>query len=155
MSNQQRIDKWLWATRIFKTRSIAAEACKKGRVSIEGRTLKPSSMVTVGDTIQVRKPPITLTYQILALCNNRIGAKLTPEYLKNVTPSSEYDLLELHRLSGQAGRKKGTGRPTKKERRDLDQFIEAETSQVGDQGWLDDFDDFDEGEDWMVFWDED
>lgn len=111
-------------------------------------------MVTVGDTIQVRKPPITLTYQILALCNNRIGAKLTPEYLKNVTPSSEYDLLELHRLSGQAGRKKGTGRPTKKERRDLDQFIEAETSQVGDQGWLDDFDDFDEGEDWMVFWDE-
>lgn len=153
MSDQQRVDKWLWATRIFKTRSIAADACKKGRVSIDGRPLKPSAMVSKGDTIQVRKPPITLTYKILNLTNNRIGAKLVPEYLKNITPASEYELLELQRLTGQAGRRKGTGRPTKKERRDLDQFIQYEGAP---DDWLNDFDSDEEGsEDWMEFWDED
>ena len=97
MSEQQRIDKWLWATRVFKTRSIAADACKKGRVSISGRTLKPSSMIKVGDRIEVRKPPMTLSLEVLQLLNNRVGPKLVHIYQRNLTPQSEYDLWELHR----------------------------------------------------------
>ena len=128
MVNNQRIDKWLWATRIFKTRAIAAEACKKSRVSREGRTLKPAALVEVGDVIQVRKPPLTLTYKVKGLTNNRVGAKLVEEYLQNITPDSEYQILELQRISGYQGRQKGLGRPTKKERRDLEQFIELQTS---------------------------
>lgn len=128
MANQQRIDKWLWATRVFKTRSIAADACKKGRVMKGGRTLKPAAMIEVGDVIQVRKPPITLSFEVLGLVNNRVGAPLVEQYLRNVTPPSEYEILELQRISGYQGRAKGLGRPTKKERRDLEQFIHSEQS---------------------------
>lgn len=128
MANQQRIDKWLWATRVFKTRSIAADACKKGRVMKGGRTLKPAAMIEVGDVIQVRKPPITLSFEVLGLVNNRVGAPLVEQYLRNVTPPSEYEILELQRISGYQGRAKGFGRPTKKERRDLEQFIHSEQS---------------------------
>lgn len=128
MANQQRIDKWLWATRVFKTRSIAADACKKGRVMKGGRSLKPAAMIEVGDVIQVRKPPITLSFEVLGLVNNRVGAPLVEQYLRNVTPPSEYEILELQRISGYQGRAKGLGRPTKKERRDLEQFIHSEQS---------------------------
>ena len=84
--NEVRIDKWMWATRIFKTRSVAADACKKGRVMVGGVTVKPSRMVKVGDVIQVRKPPVTFPFKVLDLAENRMGAKLVLQYMENVTP---------------------------------------------------------------------
>lgn len=117
-----RIDKWLWAVRIFKTRTIAVEACKKGRVMIDNVTVKPSRNIHVGDVIQVRKPPITYSFKVLALSHNRMGAKLVPQFMENVTTPDQYELLELSKISGFVDRQRGTGRPTKKERRDLDQF---------------------------------
>ncbi|MDH8702346.1 ribosome-associated heat shock protein Hsp15 [Dysgonomonadaceae bacterium PH5-43] len=121
--NEARIDKWLWATRIFKTRSIAVEECKKNRVLINNTAVKPSRMIKVGDIIDVKKPPITYKYKVLALTTNRLGAKLVPEYLENITPEEQYEILELQKINGFINRAKGTGRPTKKERRDLDSFI--------------------------------
>ncbi len=119
-----RIDKWLWAVRLFKTRSLAIEACKKGRVFIQGTAIKPSRMIKVEDIIQIKRPPITYSFQVLALAEKRMGAKLVPEYMKDVTPESEYAILELSKVSGFVDRGRGMGRPTKKERRDLDDFIE-------------------------------
>ena len=81
-----RVDKWLWATRVFKTRSIATDACKKGRVTIKGVTVKPSHTVKIGDVIVVRKPPISYSFEVLGVIENRVGAKLVPEYLKKVSP---------------------------------------------------------------------
>ena len=78
--NEVRIDKWMWATRILKTRTIAAEACKKGRIMIGGVTIKPSRMIKVGDVIQVRKQPITFSFKVIGLIENRVGAKLVPNY---------------------------------------------------------------------------
>lgn len=124
--NEVRIDKWMWATRIFKTRTIAAEACKKGRVMIGGVNVKPSRMIKVGDVIQVRKPPITFSFKALALTERRMGAKLVPEYLENVTTPDQYEILEMNRISGFVNRSKGLGRPTKKDRRELEQFTEPE-----------------------------
>jgi len=123
MNNQARIDKWLWAARIFKTRSIAADACKNGRVSISGVNVKPSHMVKVGETVSVRKPPITYSFKILQTIEQRVGAKLIPEVYENVTTPDQYELLEMNRISGFVDRARGTGRPTKKERRALDAFI--------------------------------
>ena len=120
--NEVRIDKWMWATRIFKTRTIALEACKKNRVMINNLAVKPSRMVRVGDVIQVRKPPITYSFKVLGLTENRVGAKLVPNYLENSTPPEQYEILELQKISGFVDRARGTGRPTKKERRDLDEF---------------------------------
>ena len=127
-----RIDKWLWAVRIFKTRSIASDACKLGRVTIGGQKVKSSRTVRVGEVIEVRKPPITYSFKVLALAEQRMGAKLVPEYMENVTPQAQLDLLEMNRIAGFVGRAKGTGRPTKKDRRDLDEFTEPE--------YFDDFD---------------
>jgi len=120
--NEVRIDKWLWATRIFKTRTLAAEACKKNRIVIAGVNVKPSRMIKVGEVLQVRKPPITFSFKVLALTENRMGAKLVPQYLENITPPEQYELLEMNKISGFIDRAHGLGRPTKKERRDLDQF---------------------------------
>ena len=120
--NEVRIDKWMWATRIFKTRTIAAEACKKGRIMIGGVTIKPSRMIKVGDVIQVRKPPITFSFKVIGLIENRVGAKLVPNYLENVTTPDQYEILEMNRISGFVNRAKGLGRPTKKDRRELEQF---------------------------------
>lgn len=120
---EARIDKWLWASRIFKTRSIAADACKNGRVTIQGVTVKPSRMVKVGETVSVRKPPITYSFRILKTIEQRVGAKLLPEIYENVTAPEQYELLEMTRISGFVDRARGTGRPTKKERRSLDAFI--------------------------------
>ena len=128
-----RIDKWLWATRIFKTRSIATDACKKGRVTVSNMPVKPSRPLKVGEVIDVRKPPITYTFGVLGLIENRVGAKLVPEYLRNLTPKSQYDMLEMARISGFIDRQKGLGRPTKKEGRALAEFTDA---------MYDDFDDF-------------
>ena len=120
--NEVRIDKWMWATRIFKTRTIAVEACKKNRVMVNNSVIKPSRMIKVGDIIQVRKPPVTYSFKVLDLTANRIGAKLVPDYLENITPPEQYEILELNKISGFVDRVRGTGRPTKKDRRDLDQF---------------------------------
>ena len=123
-TNEARIDKWLWAARIFKTRTIAADACKNGRVSVNGVGVKPSRMVKVGDTVSVRKPPVTYSFQILKTIEQRVGAKLLPEIYENVTPQDQYDLLEMNRISGFVDRARGTGRPTKKERRAMDAFTD-------------------------------
>jgi ribosome-associated heat shock protein Hsp15 len=137
--NEARIDKWLWAARIFKTRTIAADACKNGRVAVNDVNVKPSRMVKVGDKISVRKPPVTYSFKILKTIEQRVGAKLLPEIYENVTPPDQYELLEMNRISGFVDRQRGTGRPTKKERRALDEF-------VGPSGFNDfdfDFDDDD------------
>ena len=120
---EARIDKWLWASRIFKTRSIAADACKNGRVTIGGVNVKPSRMVKVGETVSVRKTPITYSFRILKTIEQRVGAKLLPEIYENVTAPEQYELLEMTRISGFVDRARGTGRPTKKDRRSLDAFI--------------------------------
>ena len=120
---EAKIDKWLWAARIFKTRTIAADACKNGRVTIEGVNVKPSRMVKVGETVSVRKPPITYSFRILKTIEQRVGAKLLPEIYENVTAPEQYELLEMTRISGFVDRARGTGRPTKKDRRSLDAFI--------------------------------
>ena len=119
---EARIDKWLWAARIYKTRSMAAAACKKGQISLNGAQLKPSRTVRVGDIINVKKPPITFSFKIKQTIEKRVGAKLIPEILENVTPPEQYELLEMNRISGFIDRARGTGRPTKKERRSLDSF---------------------------------
>ncbi len=116
---------FLWAVRIFKTRSIAQDACRKGRVAINDVTAKPAKMVMAGDIISVRKPPVTLSFKVLQTTTNRMGAKLVPEYILNVTPPEQYELLEMKRMSGYVDRAQGLGRPTKRERRDLEQFLQA------------------------------
>jgi ribosome-associated heat shock protein Hsp15 len=121
---EARLDKWLWAARIFKTRTIAADACKNGRISIAGVKQKASKMIKEGDVIEVRKPPVTYSFKVLKTIQNRVGAKLVPEVLENVTPKEQLELLEMNRICGFVGRARGTGRPTKKERRDLDEFIQ-------------------------------
>ena len=117
--NEARIDKWMWAVRIFKTRTIAAEACKKGRISINGALAKAARTVNPGDVIQVRKPPVTYSFKVLQPIEKRVGAKLVAEMMENVTAPEQYELLEMSRVSGFVNRAKGTGRPTKKDRRSL------------------------------------
>lgn len=142
--SEVRIDKWLWAVRIFKTRTIATDACKKGRVTLAGGvTAKPSRMVKVGDIIDVRKPPVTYSFKVLGLVENRLGAKLVPEYMENVTPQSQLDMLDVIRVSGFIDRRKGLGRPTKKEGRELAEFTEQAFFSGDWEGW-DDADDDDE-----------
>ena len=140
--NEERIDKWLWCMRVFKTRTIATDACKKGRVTINGAGVKPSRPIKIGEIVEVRKPPITYTFKVLAIPNGRLGAKLVPEYLENLTPQSQYDLLEMSRISGFVDRSKGLGRPTKREGRELAKFREENSM---DSFFLD-WEDFDEEE---------
>lgn len=142
--SEARIDKWLWAARIFKTRTIAAEACKKGRISVNGSQVKPSRMVKPGEVIQVRKPPVTYSFKVLQAIEKRVGAKLVPEILENITTPDQYELLEMNRISGFVDRARGTGRPTKKERRSLDKFNEPEFLEDLDFDF--DFDEEDEEE---------
>ena len=136
-----RIDKWLWAVRVFKTRSLATDACKMNRVSINGQLTKPSRLVKEGDVISVRKPPIEYSFKVLRVLNNRVGAKLVPEYMENVTPKEQYDILELQRLSRFVDRAKGLGRPTKKDRRDMESFIEDMPAGMELFDWDKDWDD--------------
>lgn len=136
-----RIDKWLWAVRVFKTRSLATDACKMNRVSINGQLTKPSRLVKEGDVISVRKPPIEFSFKVLRVLNNRVGAKLVPEYMENVTPKEQYDILELQRLSRFVDRAKGLGRPTKKDRRDMESFIEDMPAGMELFDWDEDWDD--------------
>lgn len=121
---EARIDKWLWAARIFKTRSLAADACKNGRVMMGGMNVKPSRMIKEGDVIDVRKPPVTYSFRVLKCIEMRVGAKLLPEIYENITDPKQYEILEMSRISGFVDRARGTGRPTKKDRRQMDAFID-------------------------------
>ena len=147
---EARIDKWLWAARIFKTRTIAADACKNGRVMIDGVKLKPSRMVKEGDIIQVRKPPVTYSFKILKAIQNRVGAKMVPEVMENVTPQNQLDILEMNKIGGFLQRARGTGRPTKKERREIDELTVPEFF----ADFEDDFDDEDESTFFSDFFDD-
>ncbi len=146
MANEVRIDKWLWAVRIFKTRTIAADAIKMGRVSIGGQKVKASRNVKVGEIIDVKKPPITYSFKVLALSENRMGAKMVPGFMENVTKQEQLDLLQMNRISGFIDRAKGLGRPTKKDRRDMDDFSTPQYVDEFDFS-LEDLEEFDE-EDW-------
>lgn len=128
-----RVDKYLWAMRIYKTRSIATDACKCGRVKMNDMELKPSRVFHVGDVFTVRKGPITYTYRILQLWGNRLGAKMVPEYLQDITPKEQLELLELARYAAQSGRDRGTGRPTKKDRREIEQFFSDDYNYLLDE----------------------
>ena len=132
-----RIDKWLWAARIYKTRSIAADACKNGRITINGTNVKPSHVIKEGEVVSVRKPPVTYSFRVLKTIEQRVGAKLLPEIYENVTDPKQLELLEMSRISGFVDRARGTGRPTKKERRQIDAFVEPMTFGFDDEDWDD------------------
>lgn len=138
-----RVDKWLWAMRVFKTRTVATDACKKGRVTMGGAAVKPSRMLKEGDVVEVRKPPITYTFRVKQVTQNRLGARLVPEYLENLTPQAQYDLLEMTRISGFVDRRKGLGRPTKREGREMARFREDSYADTFFLDWEDDDDDED------------
>lgn len=143
MASEVRIDKWLWAMRLFKTRALATDACKKGRVIMNNSPVKPSKTVKVGDVVSVKKQPVLFSFKVLALTQNRVGAKLVPEYMQNVTSQDYLELWDLLKMDRANARAKGLGRPTKKERRALDGFVDDTPFFVDDQWCLDD-DDFDE-----------
>jgi len=125
MAEGTRIDKYLFAVRLYKTRSMASEECRKGKVTIGGMNVKPSRELKVGETIQLRRPPITRSFKVLALTESRMAAKLVPEFLVETTPASELEILEIQKNMSVYNRERGTGRPTKKERRDLDDFFDV------------------------------
>lgn len=119
----ERIDKLLWSVRLFKSRSAATEACRKGRVSADGVTVKPSHTVSEGCALTVRRPPATYTYLLTAIPPGRVGAKLVNQYISDLTPEEEKNKVTASRMSS-GYRPKGSGRPTKHERRELDDFLE-------------------------------
>jgi ribosome-associated heat shock protein Hsp15 len=124
MAESVRIDKWLWAVRVFKTRSQATEACKKGRVEIGNLPVKPSRDVHPGEVVKVRKPPITRSLKVLVLAEKRMSAKLTADYVEDVTPPEEFEIQDMQKQMNWNSRDRGAGRPTKKERRKLDDFFD-------------------------------
>lgn len=124
--------------RLFKTRSLAAEACKKGRVKMQGVELKPARTFRVGDVFTLRRPPIICTFKVLQLSENRLSASLVPAYLQDITTPDQLELLALARLAAKSGRDRGLGRPTKKDRREIETFFSDEYL---DNDFLDDSDD--------------
>lgn len=119
MEEPVRIDKWLWAVRLFKSRSIATEECKRGHIIIDGISVKPSRIPKVGDIIQVRKAPVTYSYKVIGILGKRVSAKLVLEYLEDITPPEVLEILEIRKQMSNFERDRGAGRPTKKERRDI------------------------------------
>jgi ribosome-associated heat shock protein Hsp15 len=119
-----RIDKFLWSVRIYKTRSIASEACRRGRITISNIQVKPSRYVLKDEIINVRKLPVIYTYRIIQPVENRVSAKLVSNYIQDLTPDEEKIKFDIRRAGFSNYREKGTGRPTKKERRNLDSFID-------------------------------
>lgn len=119
---EERIDKFLWSVRLYKSRSIATEECKKGRIIVGGQPVKPSHMITPGATLTVRKPPVTWSYNVIALPVSRIGAPLVSTYITDVTPQEEKDKLTAGKAVN-GFRPRGSGRPTKRERRELEDFM--------------------------------
>lgn len=118
-----RIDKWLWAVRLFKTRSLAAEAVASGKVRVSDEPVKPAFHITVGKVVKVRRGLVTYQYQVTGLLDKRVGAPLAAQYYTDITPPEELDKLDINKSLPTAFREKGSGRPTKKERRDLDDWM--------------------------------
>lgn len=121
--SEARIDKWLWAARLFKTRSIATSACKNNRITINQTSAKPGRMVKPGDIVSVRKPPITYNLKVLKAAEQRVGAKLVSEIYQDQIPLEQYEILKMNKISGFVDRARGTGRPTKKDRRAMEAFV--------------------------------
>lgn len=121
MMESMRIDKWLWAVRLFKTRSLATASCKAGVVKIGDRRAKPANVVSPGDTVYVTKEGVQRTLIVVALLDKRVGAELVPEYMEDKTPQSEWDRVRDNRNLGK--REPGSGRPTKRDRREMDRFF--------------------------------
>ena len=122
MADELRIDKWLWAVRIFKTRTMAGDACRAGKVKMDGIAVKPSRALKPGDVIIVSIGPLTRTIQVKALIHNRVSAKLVPDSLEDLTPPEEYERIKFMNELNSERRDRGTGRPTKKERRTIDRL---------------------------------
>lgn len=123
-NNPIRIDKFLWSVRIFKTRSTASEECKKGRIIINNVQVKPSRTISKGEIIIVKKLPVVFTYRVIEPIEKRVSAKLALNFIEDLTPEEEISKLNLKHSGINTFREKGTGRPTKKERRNLDRFID-------------------------------
>ena len=117
-----RIDKWLWAVRLYKTRSLASKACQNNQISIGNVYVKPSHTLKIGDIVKVKRPPIVRSYEVLGLLAQRESAKVVVDFVKDITPQSELQKLEDIKMIFTVRRDKGSGRPTKKERRDLEEF---------------------------------
>lgn len=154
MAEETRIDKYLWAIRVYKTRSEATDACRGGKIRLNGADVKPSRTVKAGDEITVRKGAVTYTYKVLSPLDKRQGAKLVPQYAENLTPQSELDKLRAPVETFFLKRDRGTGRPTKKERRQMDSLWDSLDFDIPDDvasrlasesGLSDDF--FDDSED--------
>ena len=122
MDKSVRIDKWLWCVRLYKTRTLSAEACSGGKVTIDDVNVKPSRAVKVGDIIKVHQPPLWRTVKVVDILENRVGAKVVPQYMEDLTPQEEYDKVEFVRMMNMERRDPGTGRLTKKERREIDRL---------------------------------
>lgn len=122
MTEVARIDKWLWSVRLFKTRSQATEACRSGKITIDDQSMKPSREARIGDIIVIRQGPLTKTVQVKELLKSRVGAKLVPDYMVDLTPEEEYTKLQMMREVNFEIRDRGIGRPTKKERRIIDRL---------------------------------
>lgn len=120
-----RVDKFLWCVRYFKTRSVATEACKQGKVRVNEALVKPSREVYPSDKLSIRKNQINYQIEVLDLPKSRVGAKLVNLYINDITPKEEFEKLELLKYSQDYYRKRGTGRPTKKDRRELDDWFES------------------------------
>jgi len=123
MAENVRIDKWLWAVRVYKTRNMAAEACRSGKVRINDQPVKPSRTVTPGDRVKVSvNPQFTRTLKVREILSNRVSAKLVPDFAEDLTPQEEYDKLKVYNALLWERRDRGIGRPTKKQRRDIDRL---------------------------------
>jgi ribosome-associated heat shock protein Hsp15 len=120
MNASVRIDKWLWSVRVYKTRNQAADACRAGKVKMDGIAVKPSRDIKPGDVIEISMAPIKKTLEVIEPIKNRVGAKLVPEFARDLTPQEEYDKLKLINEMNFEHRDRGTGRPTKKQRRLID-----------------------------------
>lgn len=131
-----RIDKFLWSIRFYKTRNIAAEEIKKNRVSIGENPVKSSKEVKEGDVIKIRRNQIDYKIKVLQIPKSRIGAKLVPLHITDLTDKEQYEILKIRRMSQDYYRQKGEGRPTKKDRRDMDDFVDADTSSsMSEEDW--------------------
>ncbi len=122
MADTVRIDKWLWAVRFYKTRTQSAEACKGGKVKMNGVNMKPSREVKVGDIIELHHNYIRRTVKVKVAAKNRVSAKLVPDLMEDLTPAEEFEKLEMMKQLNQEKRDRGTGRPTKKDRRTIDKI---------------------------------
>jgi len=126
MDKNPRLDKFIWSVRLCKTRSQAAQKCRLGRVKVNGQASKPSREMVVGDVLELTVGDVNRTIRIIALLGNRVGAKLVPTYIEDLTPSEELERVEMMRQMNKENRPRGTGRPTKRDRRDIEKLKDFE-----------------------------